>query len=100
MNLAQLFSVHNQMKPSARFLSSNLPGANSVTRRSFLASTLKTGALLLAPTIVPASVLGRNGTAPPSERIRLGAIGIGNRGSYVLGCFLEEKDVQFVAIAM
>ncbi len=98
MNLAQLFSVHNQMKPSARFLSSNLPGANSVTRRSFLASTLKTGALLLAPTIVPASVLGRNGTAPPSERIRLGAIGIGNRGSYVLGCFLEEKDVQFVAI--
>ena len=35
---------------------------------------------------------------PPSEQIRLGAIGIGNRGSYDLGCFLEEPDVRFVAI--
>ena len=34
-----------------------------------------------------------------SERIVLGAIGIGNRGSYVLGCFLPEPGVQFVAIA-
>jgi hypothetical protein len=34
----------------------------------------------------------------PSERIVLGAIGIGNRGSYVLGCFLGEPDVRFVAI--
>jgi len=28
----------------------------------------------------------------------LGAIGIGPRGSHVLGCFLAEPDVQFVAI--
>ena len=40
------------------------------------------------------------GTAasPPSERIVLGGIGIGHRGTYDLGCFLEEPDVQFVAI--
>ena len=43
-------------------------------------------------------VLGKNGAAPPSERIVLGGIGIGGRGSYVLGCFLDEPDVQFVAI--
>jgi hypothetical protein len=51
----------------------------------------------MAPQIVPGRVLGMGGVAP-SERIVLGAIGIGNRGSYVLGCFLEEPDVQFVAI--
>lgn len=68
-----------------------------LSRRSFLQATLKTSALLMAPQIVPSVVLGRGGVAP-SERIVLGAIGIGNRGSYVLGCFLEEPDVQFVAI--
>jgi predicted dehydrogenase len=34
----------------------------------------------------------------PSERITLGAIGIGNRGEFVLNWMLPEKDVQFVAI--
>ncbi|HWQ93083.1 MAG TPA: Gfo/Idh/MocA family oxidoreductase [Clostridia bacterium] len=67
-------------------------------RRQFLQTTLKAGAILMAPQIVPSTVLGKGGVAP-SERIVLGAIGIGNRGSYVLGCFLEEPDVQFVAIA-
>ena len=28
----------------------------------------------------------------------LGGIGIGNRGTYDLGCFLEQKDVQFAAV--
>jgi hypothetical protein len=54
--------------------------------------------LLAAPQIVPGAVLGRDGGVAPSERIILGAIGIGNRGSYVLGCFLGEPDVRFVAI--
>jgi len=69
------------------------------SRRRFLKNAAKTGmALAAAPLIVPASVLGRGGAVAPSERIVLGAIGIGGRGSYVLGCFLEEEDVQFVAI--
>ena len=42
----------------------------------------------------PARVLGRDGDVAPSERIVLGGIGIGNRGTYDLGCFLEEPDVQ------
>jgi hypothetical protein len=50
-----------------------------------------------APTIIPASALGRNGAVPPSERIILGGIGIGGRGSGVLQWMLPEPDVQFVA---
>jgi predicted dehydrogenase len=50
------------------------------------------------PMVVPASVLGRGGAVPPSERIVLGGIGIGGRGSYVLNSMLNEPDVQCVAI--
>ena len=39
-----------------------------------------------------------DGAVAPSERIVLGGIGIGRRGSYDLSCFLPEPDVQFVAI--
>jgi hypothetical protein len=73
--------------------------ANQFTRRNFLGATLQAGVILASPQIVKAAVLGRDGGVAPSERITLGAIGIGNRGSYVLGCFLEEKDIRFVAIA-
>jgi GFO/IDH/MocA oxidoreductase family protein len=78
----------------------NGPGtaASHFSRRQFLGATLKTGLLLAAPQIVPGSVLGMDGGVAPSERIVLGGIGIGNRGTYVLGCFLEEPDVQFVAV--
>lgn len=67
-------------------------------RRRFLKASAA-GALTLAPTIIPSSALGRDGHVAPSERIVVGGIGIGNRGQYDLGCFLEQKDVQFVAVA-
>lgn len=70
----------------------------SLNRRQFLKATLQAGAVLAAPQIVAGAVLGKGGGVAPSERIVLGAIGIGNRGAYVLGCFMEEPDVQFVAI--
>ena len=66
-----------------------------LTRRLFLR---RTAALAAVPYIVPASVFGRNGEVPPSERIIMGGIGIGNRGSHDLNWMLPEKDVQFVAI--
>lgn len=69
-------------------------------RRRFLQTTAGAiGAAALAPTIIPASALGRDGHVAPSERIVVGGIGIGNRGTYDLGCFLQQKDVQFVAVA-
>ncbi len=69
-----------------------------LNRRNFLKTAARAGALLALPTVIPSSVLGRDGAVAPSERIVLGGIGIGNRGGYDLGCFLEERDVQFVAI--
>lgn len=69
-----------------------------LNRRDFLKSAAATSAAIALPTFIPARALGRGGAVAPSERINLGAIGIGNRGSYVLGCFLEEADVQFTAI--
>ncbi|HVM50249.1 MAG TPA: Gfo/Idh/MocA family oxidoreductase, partial [Candidatus Acidoferrum sp.] len=69
-----------------------------LTRRHFLSTTLKMGALLALPQVVPGTVLGKDGGVAPGERIVLGGIGIGGRGTYDLGCFLEEPDVQFVAV--
>ena len=65
-----------------------------MTRRKFLTRTIQAGAILAAPQIVPGRVLGMDGGVAPSETVVLGAIGIGNRGSYVLGCFLQEPDVR------
>ena len=68
----------------------------TATRRNFIKQT----ALLAGmPAIVPASVLGRNGKIAPSNRVVLGGIGLGPRGRQVLGCFLKQADVRFVAIA-
>jgi hypothetical protein len=70
-----------------------------MNRRNFLARAAQASLLMAAPMIVPGAVVGRDGGVPPSERVILGGVGIGNRGSYVLGCFLHEPDVRFVAIA-
>lgn len=69
-----------------------------LNRRWFLKTAVKVGALLAVPQVIPAAVLGRDGGVAPSERIVLGAIGIGNRGFYDLGCFMHEPDVKFVAV--
>ena len=69
-----------------------------INRRRFLKAAAQAGALLAAPRIIPAASLGKGGAVAPSDRITLGGIGIGNRGSYDLGCILWEQDVQCVAI--
>src|SRR2546427_13246356 len=78
----------------------------SFSRRHFLRSTTAIAAGLAAPAIVPASVLGRNGLIPPSERITMGFIGVGGQGSghllggawtYVAGGYAGRKDVQVLA---
>jgi hypothetical protein len=69
-----------------------------LTRRQFLQQAALVGAGVAAPLVLPASVLGRDGAVPPSERIVLGGIGVGGRGSFVLSWMLPEPDVQFVAI--
>jgi len=73
-------------------------GAGRLNRRRFLKAAAQAGALLAAPYVIPGSALGKDGVVAPSDRITLGGIGIGNRGGYDLGCFLQEPDVRFVAV--
>jgi hypothetical protein len=68
------------------------------TRRQFLQRAVLAATAVTLPSLVPASALGRNGFVAPSERIVLGGIGVGGRGTGVLNWMLPEKDVQFVAI--
>jgi hypothetical protein len=72
--------------------------AVSFHRRQFLKSTLGVGAAILIPQVIPGTVMGKDGGVAPSERIVMAGLGIGNRGGYVLGCFLHEPDAQFVTI--
>ena len=58
-----------------------------------------TAAAMAAPWIVPASALGRGGQLPPSERITIGMLGVGNRGSHSLRAMQPLPDHQVVAIA-
>ena len=71
-----------------------------LSRRGFLKSSVGAGlaASAFGAMPIPSSALGKDGHVAPSERITLGGIGIGNRGTYDLGCFLEQKDVQFLAV--
>jgi hypothetical protein len=69
-----------------------------VSRRRFLKTAAQAGAVLMAPQVLSGKVLGKDGAVAPSDRIVLGGIGIGNRGTYDLGCFLPQSDVQFVAV--
>jgi len=65
-----------------------------ISRRHFLAAT---GMALAAPTIIPASALGRDGNTAPSERITLGAVGWGMQGPGNTEAFMREKDCQVLA---
>jgi predicted dehydrogenase len=47
---------------------------------------------------VLSSALGLAAAPQPSERIRMGAIGVGSRGTSVLREFLKQPDAQFVAM--
>ena len=68
------------------------------SRRQFLQRAVLAGGALAAPCLIPGSALGLNGAVPPSERIVMGGMGVGNRGTGDLHWMLPEKDVQFVAI--
>jgi len=50
------------------------------SRRKFIKAAGMASAAVALPTFIPASALGRDGAVPPSERIRVGGIGLGNQG--------------------
>jgi len=66
------------------------------SRRAFLRHA---GSLAAAPWIVPASALGRDSLAAPSERITLGFIGVGFMGQrHHLARFVEYPEAQVLAV--
>lgn len=80
----------------------------TLTRRQFLGRSAGIlGAAVVAPAIIPASALGRNGLIAPSERITMGFIGVGTQGgghllggawTYLTGGYAARKDVQVLAV--
>jgi predicted dehydrogenase len=68
---------------------------NRCTRREAFG---KLGMALAAPAVVPASALGLGGQAAPSEKIRLGAIGLNGMGQSNLGNCAKQPDVVVTAL--
>jgi predicted dehydrogenase len=68
----------------------------TLSRRSFLASSIKTGIVMGLPTIVPSSVFGANA---PSNRINIGAIGNGriSRGHDMPGVW-QYDNARIIAV--
>jgi len=67
----------------------------TVSRRAFVAVT---GAAIAAPYIIPASALGKEGSAAPSERIVIGVIGTGGQARGLTGNAIKQPDTQIVAL--
>jgi hypothetical protein len=70
------------------------PRSSGMKRRHFLATT---GLALAAPPFIPASALGLEEKAAPSERVTMGVVGWGMQGPGNTGEFLRLKDCQVVA---
>jgi predicted dehydrogenase len=79
-----------------------------LTRRQFLRRSVgAVGAVIVAPAIIPASALGRNGLIAPSDRVTMGFIGVGTQGgghllggawTYLTGGYAARQDVQVLAV--
>ncbi len=68
-----------------------------LTRRVFLQRTATS--IAAAPLLVSASVLGADGTVPPSEQIRVGFIGTGDHGmGWNMPPYLRHKMARVVAV--
>ena len=66
-----------------------------ISRRAFVSGAAATAAAL---TVVPRRVLGGSRNTPPSEKVTIAAIGVGDQGRRDLGSFLGRSDTRFVAV--
>jgi predicted dehydrogenase len=72
---------------------------NDITRRQFLRKAAFAAAgTATFPYVVSSSASGKAGSIAPSNRIVMGAIGIGWQGMGNMRGFLEKDEVQFVAV--
>ncbi len=65
-----------------------------ISRRRFVAASIA----VAAPYVIPASARGADGRPAPSNRITMGCIGLGGRGTVDMNAFLGRDDVQIVAL--
>lgn len=70
----------------------------SSNRRHFLKTTSLSAAAIGFPTIIPSTALGNAEVPPPSERIVVAGIGIGKQGRGDMVSFLNDRNVQYVAV--
>ena len=68
---------------------------NHSRRRFLVAST----AAMAAPYVISAKVLGKDGATPASERITIGMLGVGVRGSDSMRALEPLSEAQIVAVA-
>ncbi len=66
-----------------------------ITRRAFLRGA---GAAVAAPYVIASTALGAAGRPSASNRITMGTIGLGGRGSHDMAALLANDDVQMVAV--
>ncbi len=71
------------------------PASALPSRRSFLKTMLAAGA---APLVVPGHVLGANGQTSPANKITVGVIGVGGRGTAEMRNFLGLDDVRVTTL--
>jgi predicted dehydrogenase len=68
---------------------------NRLTRRGFVKTA---GAALAAPYVITSTALGGPDRAAASERIVMGTIGCGGRGTHDLNALMGNDDVQMIAV--
>lgn len=76
----------------------NKDKSKSINRRQFLKKATVVAAGTALPYFVPSSVLGADATVPPSDKLNIGMIGMGCMGIHDAMTFLQEPDVQIVAV--
>jgi predicted dehydrogenase len=72
--------------------------SKNIARREFLRRLTASGAALAVPSFIPSAAWGQGNRPSPSNRITIGAIGIGGMGRIDLENFLQQPDVQVVAV--
>ena len=72
-----------------------MTNTRSLTRRGFLRTA---GMAATFPYVIPFSAHGHGKVSGPSDRITLGAIGVGPRGTYDMTFFLSCPDVRVLAV--
>ena len=71
----------------------------NLSRRDVLKAGCAAAAGFAAPAFFPSTARGNGDTPPPSERVTLGHIGVGGRGSFLINAAQRAQGIQSLAVA-